>query len=487
MILNSLVALLAVVCFAVAFLNLGVVKVAQKAMKKVYKGLAAILDSELDDRAKEIQVRQSGFGLIVSAFDILWRFAVILAAAAAPIFLSGALLPVSSTEVFDLLLTWEFILIVTVGAFIFSFLWHRLKPAEDVENAAVNRYSSGDRILHMFAFASPRVLKFASSVEDRLISGNTKEPSGPPIFVTSLARGGTTAILNAFHDMPEIATHTYRDMPFLTAPILWDRLAGRGKRQVARHQRAHGDGLEIDLNSPEAFEEVIWKMFWRKKFSGGGIGLWTSEDRDTGAERFLDRHMQKIMAARGRNRDQSEPTPTRYCSKNNANIARIPFLVEAMPGSKIVVPLRRPECHAASLLRQHQNFNKLQAEDDFVRRYMGDIGHYEFGLLHAPIAFPGFDRQSYDPDTPDYWINYWSCAFAHLQQYRAQCIFVFQDELRENPDDVMKDLISRLDLTPTTRGYSEYFRTSPDVSPTDVYDPILFEKANDIYKNLLSG
>lgn len=488
MILTTFVALLAVACFAFAFVALRVVIVARRAMRKVYDGLAAIMDSELDDDTKEVRVRQSGLGLIVSAFDLFWRFAVILAAAASPIFLSEAVLPVRSAAVFGLMLSWEFIFIVTLGAFAASALLRRLKssgPGEIDGGEAVNRYSSGERILHMFAFAGPWVLKTASRLEDRLVSGEVQESGGPPIFVTSLARGGTTAVLNALHDMPEIATHTYRDMPFLTAPILWDRLAGRGKRQVQRQERAHGDGLEIDLDSPEAFEEVLWKMFWPHKFSGGVIGLWQAEDRDAAAEYFLERHMQKIIAARGRK--HPSPAPSRYCSKNNANIARIPFLAAAYPDCKIVVPVRRPECHAASLMRQHQNFLKLQGEDDFVRRYMRDIGHYEFGLLHQPIAFEGFDRQKYNPERADYWINYWAHAFEHVLEYRNQCHFVFQDALRSQADDVMISLCDDLGVTPVRGGFSHYFRSAPDVSPRDAYDPKLFARANDIYEALRVG
>src|SRR5690606_32429756 len=90
-----------------------------------------------------------------------------------------------------------------------------------------------------------------------------------------------------------------------------------------------------------------------------------------------------------------------YCSKNNANIARLSYLLKTFPECRIVVPIRRPESHAASLLRQHQNFLKLQADDNFVLRYMRDIGHFEFGQIHKPIQFPGFKLEQYDLNSPD--------------------------------------------------------------------------------------
>src|SRR5690606_23299899 len=123
------------------------------------------------------------------------------------------------------------------------------------------------------------------------------------IFVTSIARAGTTALLNALADVPGVATHTYRDMPFVTAPTLWNRLAGGRMRRVERRERAHGDGLEIDLDSPEAFEEVVWRLFWPEKY-GATIALWDGADRKEDADRFLARHMGKVIRARGvRDRD----------------------------------------------------------------------------------------------------------------------------------------------------------------------------------------
>jgi hypothetical protein len=235
-------------------------------------------------------------------------------------------------------------------------------------------------------------------------------------------------------------------MPCLTAPILWNRLAGGTMRRVERHERAHGDGLEIDLDSPEAFEEVIWKLFWPEKFRGPSIALWRADDRKDEAEQFLRRHMDKVTRARRVQGRGDTAGGARYCSKDNTNIARIPYLLEAFPGCRIVVPVRRPESHAASLLRQHRNFLTQQAEDDFVRRYMRDIGHFEFGLIHKPIRFPGFDADRHDPETGDYWLHYWIHACREVLEHRADCILVSQDGLRSSPQETMTTLCDALDL-----------------------------------------
>jgi len=80
-----------------------------------------------------------------------------------------------------------------------------------------------------------------------------------PIFITSLPRAGTTILLAALNSVPQLATHLYRDMPFVMAPLLWSRLSGRFRKQAVLQERAHGDGIAIGYDSPEAFEEVIWR------------------------------------------------------------------------------------------------------------------------------------------------------------------------------------------------------------------------------------
>ena len=487
MIPDIAISLLAVGGFCLALWWGRIVPISQGAMKVMMVGLSSMTDSELDDDAKELAVRRAGLGLIFASFSIFWRSCVALAAAAAPIFLADRIGLVSQDAVITLMLRWDYILVVCVLAVIFIEVCRRKRSAAAETAETVPKkglYSAADRFFHMVALSSPAVLRTASWVEDRLLANPVQQPSSPPIFVTSLARGGTTVLLNALHDVPGIATHTYRDMPFLTAPGLWNRLAGGNKRGVARQPRAHGDGLEIDLDSPEAFEEVVWKMFWPDKYRGSSITLWGAEDRKPDAERFFDRHMAKVIGARWSQQHDKSAPKTRYLSKNNANIARIRYLVDAFPGCRIVVPVRRPECHAASLLRQHQNFLERQAEDDFIKRYMRDIGHFEFGQIHKPIQFPGFDAQAHDPATGDYWLNYWIHAFREILRHGDSCDLVVQDDLRSSPERTMANLCNALEISPGAMQFAGHFRSNPDRSPTDVFDRKLYEEAAELYREI---
>ena len=56
----------------------------------------------------------------------------------------------------------------------------------------------------------------------------------------------------------EFETLTYRDMPFILAPLLWDKISRPLRKAGEKVERAHGDGMMVSFDSPEAFEEVVW-------------------------------------------------------------------------------------------------------------------------------------------------------------------------------------------------------------------------------------
>ena len=482
MIVNLAVSLVAVIGFGLALWRTRPVPVARNAIRATMAGISSMTDSELDDDSKEVAVRRAGISLILASFSIFWRFLLALAIAAIPILLADMAGLASRDSVFALMLRWDYIVVVSVAAVVLGELLRRRRPVTVESGSDTSQYALADRIAHVMAFSSPAVLKSASRIEDRLLGMPAQDSADAPIFITSLARAGTTALLNAMHDMAEIATHTYRDMPFLTAPSLWNRIAGGKKRGVDRRERAHGDGLEIDLDSPEAFEEIIWQIYWPEKYHETHIEIWGAEDRKPHAEEFLKNHMSKVVRARREQSTDNAAQPAHYCSKNNANIARIQYLLQAFPKAKIVVPIRRPECHAASLLRQHENFNKLQSEDSFVRRYMRDIGHFDFGLLHKPIQFPGFDPKAFESRTGDYWLSYWIHAGREILRHRDSCIFVLQDDLRSSPEATMQKLCGALRLSPSSLSFSDYFLSKPDRSRTDIYDQFLLQEAEEVYR-----
>ncbi len=315
----------------------------------------------------------------------------------------------------------------------------------DATVASQVNYSMLDRFLHRIAFSTPSIQLTAADIEKKVfgaVYGAVKATR--PIFVTSLPRAGTTLLLEVLHRFPSIATHTYRDMPFVMAPVFWSRLSSAFRKRAELSERAHGDGMQIGYDSPEAFEEILWRAFWPEKYSETGIALWGVADGKTEAHAFFVEHMKKIIALRrpGRTRDG------RYLSKNNVNIARLDLIGCMFPGAKILVPFRHPVRHAASLLRQHRNFIEMHRNEPFIRRYMADLGHYEFGDLHRPIAFPGLDAliSDRDPLTIDYWLGYWIAAFEHVLARRNSVILISYESTCANGRNALAEICERLEI-----------------------------------------
>ena len=167
--------------------------------------------------------------------------------------------------------------------------------------------------------------------------------------------------------------------------------------------------------------------------------------------------------------------------------ARLSLLPKIFPDCQIIVLLREPSAHAASLYRQHMNFAKLQAADDFSKRYMGDIGHFEFGALHRPMAFNRDFLTGRDLERPDYWLAYWITSFEHVADHTSNLLLLKQEDLRDNPEQTMDYLITNLGLSHNrSKQWGGYFHREPDVTRSDLFDDELLIRARSVYDHLSS-
>jgi hypothetical protein len=203
--------------------------------------------------------------------------------------------------------------------------------------------------------------------------------------------------------------------------------------------------MSISLDSPEAFEEMIWRRFWPRHYREDRILPWARCD-DPAFVRFLRNHMRKIISLR---REDVVNGKVRYLSKNNGNIARLAPLSRAFDDALLIVPFRDPIQHAGSLLRQHQRFCEIHQRDPFARSYMGGIGHYDFGLNLKPINFRGWlDRASTDdPARLSFWLEYWIAAYeVALEQSGNRVRLISYDDLCADPQGRFPALASLLGL-----------------------------------------
>ena len=77
------------------------------------------------------------------------------------------------------------------------------------------------------------------------------------LFITGLARSGSTILLNTLYETGQFASLKYSDMPFVVCPNIWSKINFMKKSNYEKKIRAHDDGIEFSITSPEAFEEVF--------------------------------------------------------------------------------------------------------------------------------------------------------------------------------------------------------------------------------------
>lgn len=350
-----------------------------------------------------------------------------------------------------------------------------------------SRYSFFDRLIHRIAFNTQSAQVALADVEDIMLGKKlTAITPERPVFITALPRAGTTLLLELLAELDEFASHRYRDMPFLLMPSVWNRFASRHRHVRDACERAHGDGMKIDTNSPEALEELIWKLFWKKHYSANCIELWDDQTDEEFTSFFLN-HMRKMMLARS---PDDSGQNIRYVSKNNPNIARIRQLKTMFPDSTVLVPFRDPVQHAISLHRQHCNFLKLQKEDRFVLEYMTAIGHHDFGEKLLPI---NFDNWLHEDDVPDpeqleFWLHYWVKAYGFLRREHATDVqFVCYENICES-EATLKRLAEKLELAESeslTSQWQGLHAPARRLPPEDSLTPDLVAQANEVHEQLL--
>lgn len=300
-------------------------------------------------------------------------------------------------------------------------------------------------MLHQLALASPFLQRALGELENDLFARRLAAvASRDEVFVTGLPRAGTTLLLELLYRTGEFQSFTYRDMPFIMSPLLWSKLARLDRRPSVAQARAHDDGLEISVDSPEAFEEVIWLAYLRARIvKPSWLEPVAADQLTPEASQGLRSAVHRLLAQRA---PAGEP---RYLSKNNANISRLGALAHLFPSSLILLVFRQPDAQAESLRRQHLRFTAIHAQDAFARRYMRWIGHYEFGADRRPINFSGWLAHAGEPTAcdPDFWLRYWTAAYRYaLEQRTDNVVFVDFDRLLTARESYLEPLARAIGL-----------------------------------------
>lgn len=325
---------------------------------------------------------------------------------------------------------------------------------------------SADYLLTRFAQALPGQMKLLGDIETDLLGDRLDAITiDRPVFIAGLARSGTTLLLNLLAKLPQVATHRYRDFPFLFVPVAWNRLQGRMGRSSAPVERAHRDRIKITKDSPEAFEEPIWAYFFPTIHDPNALHRLTAADRQPRFDAFYLQHLRKLLLLRrGR----------RYVSKGNYNVTRIEYLADLLPDARFVVPVRHPVAQVESLMRQHRLFMEYSERDNRVPQYLRAAGHFEFGPQRVPVNIDleharriGMAWSRGEDELGYAWM--WRSIYSHVAALRcanerlAQRIeFVRYETLCADPEGELRHIARFCDFR---RNFDALLARMPEVSP----------------------
>jgi len=227
-------------------------------------------------------------------------------------------------------------------------------------------------------YRHPRFARALAGLEDRLLAARLAEvPIVAPIWISGLARSGSTILLQILAEHPDLASHTYRDFPPVLTPYLWNRYLDLTPQKAERPaERSHGDGIMVTSHSPEAFEEPIWMNFFGHLHDPACSAVLDATTDHPEFEKFFRNHIRKLLLVRER---------PRYLAKANYDVTRLEYLLKLFPDARFIVPVRDPARQVASLMKQHRLTSAAEARYPAVRRYLQRAGHFEFGSVQRPI------------------------------------------------------------------------------------------------------
>ena len=308
-----------------------------------------------------------------------------------------------------------------------------------------------------FVSRRPRLWIALGNVETRVMEDEISSTAVErPIFISGLARAGSTILLEILAGHGDVVSHRYQDYPLLFTPYWWNRLIERmPTREVPPAERTHRDGIAVGPTSPEAFEEVLWMAFFPHLHQASQSDVLDEHTAHPQFEAFYREHIRKLLHVRG---------GRRYLSKGNYNVTRLGYLLKLFPDARFVIPVRDPVWHIASLMKQHALFCEGCSRHPEAVKHLQRVGHFEFGLDRRPINAGDPARSSRVAsawgrgDELEGWALCWAQVYGYLADrldanpaLREAALVVRFEDMCRAPHDKLQQVLThcRLDAPPS--------------------------------------
>lgn len=344
----------------------------------------------------------------------------------------------------------------------------------------MTNYSQFERRLHRQFLGDNQ---FSNFLFERLLNKSNEENDEffyniQFVFITGLARSGTTALLNKIYSSGQVPSILYSHMPFILSPKLANFFSKTfNKETLNKIERFHNDGIFINNRSPECLEEIYW-IKADKKYNK--INFYQSKE-------ITYKHLKGYGYLLSKY--SSDNKRTKLVIKNNNNHVRLLPLSKYFKNSTFLVLFRDPLTHSYSLYKQHLNFIDLQKKDPFVREYMKLIGHREFGLDAIPFIYPTSKSNWYeglDKKNINYWLRQWIETYSWILEIsnleRSNIKLICYEKLCEIPSN-FNEICKLLGIS--NKGLDFRLSKTSNEEKNLKIEESLIKKSNKIYNELL--
>ena len=268
--------------------------------------------------------------------------------------------------------------------------------------------------------ASEKLWRKLGNFETKILADELDEVQiEAPIYVTSLARAGTTIVTEMLNEHKDTTSHRYSDFPWVWTPYWRNYLRQRSQLiEPKLEERAHKDRILVSQESPEAVEEVLWNHFFPHTHDAARNNTLDQQTSNPQFEKFYSEHLRKLLLVRD---------AKRYLAKGNYNIGRLAYINKISPSARFIIPVRNPFNHIASLVKQHQFFINAANTDPRVGEQLQFAGHWEFGPGRRAVNYA--DQQALESiqtawtngDEVRGWAWLWRSTYEQLFKQYFKC------------------------------------------------------------------
>lgn len=272
-----------------------------------------------------------------------------------------------------------------------------------------------------------------------------------PIYITGLARAGTTIILEMLSKHPDLASHRYKYLVMPYLPYWVNQMAKAFRMYTEPFERFHKDGIFVTGESPEAVEEIFWQKFFDDIHNENSSNVMNGITDNPQFESFYRNHIRKLILTQKK---------SRYLAKNNYNVTRLEYLLRIFPSSKFLLIIRNPINQIASLIKQTKIFTQFGQEGPLLNDWLRIVGHHEFGHHQVCINAGNTEliqkirklwsrKKTYVKGWAYYWRSIYNFIANNLdtnKKLKKATLIVRYDELCDTPAEIIDQILEHTEL-----------------------------------------